>query len=236
MTSKVATEEFSRGIWKRIKTHTSLWLDRNRKFSLFCVSFENLQTALRKLSLPFLDQNQTTKSLWPLDETNTVFQLILDLSKSKLRMRSQVWESLKKIGWKPVYFGHFDVQKKSFTFQILHFSPKIILLFTKIDFWSLNSIFIKSIFTNSVPNHPRHLNLFFCTSKCLNYPSFTGICDRSGSFWDLVANLLFESRCRFWRNLNATHHDPNPTAEHASLAGAETLPKLDERPNEIEKH
>ena len=40
---------------------------------------------------------------------------------------------------------------------------------------------------------------FFCTSKCPNYPSFTGICDRGGSFWDLARNLLFEARSRFWR-------------------------------------
>ena len=143
MTSKVATEEFSRGIWKRIKTHTSLWLDRNRKFSLFCVSFENLQTALRKLSLPFLDQNQTTKSLWPLDETNTVFQLILDLSKSKLRTRSQVWEGLKKIGWNLVYLGQFSRQKKSFMIQVLHFGPKICISIDKNRFLSAQFNFPK---------------------------------------------------------------------------------------------
>ena len=134
---------------------------------------------------------------WIFNETNTACQLILDLSKSKLRMRSQVWESLKKIGWTPVYFGHFDVQKKVSNPRSIISVQKYVLLFTKVDFWSSNSIYIKSIPTNSVTIHPWHLKLFFCTSKYLNYLSFTGICDRSGSFWDLILNLLFEARCKF---------------------------------------
>ena len=89
--------------------------------------------------------------------------------------------------------------KKSFILEVLHFSPKIFFAIHKNRFWSPNSIFIKSVLTNSVPNHPRYLKLFFCTSKCPNYPSFTGICDRGGSFWDLARNLLFEARSRFWR-------------------------------------
>ena len=152
-----------------------------------------------------------------LDEANTVSHTILDLSRSKLDPRSQVWEGFKQIGWKPVYFRHFDVQKKSFRSQIPHFTSKIFLLFKKFGFSSPNSIFINSTPATSVTIHPRHFKLFFCTSKCLNYPSFTGICDRGVSFWHLVSTLLLDPCSKVWTKSQCYKKNPDRTVEHPKL-------------------
>ena len=154
---------------------------------------------------------------WSLDEANTVSHTILDLSRSKLDPRSQVWEGFKQIGWKPVYFRHFDVQKKSFRSQIPHFTSKIFLLFKKFGFSSPNSIFINSTPATSVTIHPRHFKLFFCTSKCLNYPSFTGICDRGVSFWHLVSTLLLDPCSKVWTKSQCYKKNPDRTVEHPKL-------------------
>ena len=112
-------------------------------------------------------------------------------------------------------WDNFPCKKKVLWSRSSILVQKYVFLLTRIDFWALNSISQNLRLANSVTDHPGDLTIFFSLEKCLNYPSFTGICDRSGSFWDLGVTLLFEARCRFSKNQNATHHDPNPTAEHA---------------------
>ena len=151
---------------------------------------------------------------WSLDEANTVSHTILDLSRSKVDMRSQVWEGFKQIGWKPVYFRHFDVQKKSFRSQIPHFTSKIFLLFKKFGFSSPNSIFINSTPATSVTIHPRHFKLFFARQSVSTIPVLQEfaigvlVFDISGPFCSSVHVPRFE------RNHNATSTDPDRTAEH----------------------
>ena len=151
-----------------------------------------------------------------LDEANTVSHTILDLSRSKLDPRSQVWEGFKQIGWKPVYFRHFDVQKKSFRSQIPHFTSKIFLLFKKFGFSSPNSIFINSTPATSVTIHPRHFKLFFARQSVSTIPVLQEFA---------IGVLVFDISCqlcssirvpRFERNHNATKN-PDRTVEHPKL-------------------